>query len=72
MTLIASPRFHIARVQSTRSGAQVSGSTSATIFGGGMAFFGIYLMVFGSAAWQPLGIFLGFGGLLLGTYLERS
>lgn len=70
MMTYVSPRLQIARVR--RSRAVVSGSTSAAIFGGGLALYGIYLMVFGSAVWQPLGIVFGFGGLLLGTYLERT
>lgn len=53
-------------------GAHVGGGLTASLIGGGLGLFGIYLMIFGSPVTQPIGIVLGMSGLIVGAALERS
>jgi hypothetical protein len=74
MLAIAPARLPLVRVQRSATvggGAAVAGTTSSLV-GGGIAIYGAYLMIFGSPVWQPIGIALGFFGMLIGVGLERS
>jgi hypothetical protein len=53
-------------------GAAVAGGATSALLGGGIMMFGIYLLMFGSPVTQPLGLVLGFGGMLVGVALERG
>jgi len=87
MLAIAPARLPLVRVQRSATvggGAAVAGTKkpsgvtfgpwrfTSSLVGGGIAIYGAYLMIFGSPVWQPIGIALGFFGMLIGVGLERS